>query len=373
MTKSCERANGAQPAGKRDVRQFIEKIKYPQKGDFLLSAHRGVRWAGIPENSRSSIKKAVEQNVICVELDIRLTSDNVPVLFHDPTLGRVTNIAEHIGRTDIYSPFTGKGYSPLIEETPWKGCIEHLKLKEEHGQICDEGVLDFASMLDYIEQEQLDILSRKCKKAMPILYESMKDRKNAAGVPAVEWCVWKVFVHMYGLPEELERETWWQNAKQISNPPFIPVYEPEPTRQVEDPLKTIKAWSRHPNVIALEIGLRGPGGYMQNLLDYATSAECPIKSIGFFAALGDLWPYDDKEIQFDLGDFNTPWNLEDQFSHHLFKISNPPQTHDALMVAGDSPDGHDYRADLALYKKLGFTWTITDRGEELRNKGLITL
>ncbi|WWC67899.1 uncharacterized protein I206_101817 [Kwoniella pini CBS 10737] len=362
--------------GKRDVKEFVNRIKYPKKGDFLLSAHRGIRWEGIPENSRSSIQKAVEQNVICVEIDIRLTSDNVPVLFHDPTLGRTTNIAEHLQKSEIYSPFTGKGYSPLIEQTPWKGCIEHLILKEEHGTICEEGVLDFASMLDFIEEQKLDIvifMDIKVKEVMPFLREIMKDRRNASGVPALEWCVWKVFVHMYGYPKELEEQPWWKEATKIGNPIYIPVYEPWPTRQVDNPLESIKAWSHHPNVIALEIGLRAPGGYMQDLLEYATSSECPRKSIGFFASLGDLWVYDNKEFQFDIGDFKVPWKLENQFSHYLFKIDKPPQTHDAILLEGDSLDGHDYRADLDLYKKLGFTWTITDRGQELKSKGLITM
>ncbi|WRT64814.1 uncharacterized protein IL334_001750 [Kwoniella shivajii] len=367
--------SGALSTERRDVRKFVQAIQNPKEGGFILSAHRGCRWDGIPENSRSSIKNAVDKGMICVEIDIRLTSDNVPVLFHDPTLGRCTDIAEFKGRDDPYSPFTGKGYSPLISETPWKGVIENLRLKEEHGEICKEGVLDFKAVFDYIEEEGLDIvlfMDIKCKEAIPIMYDILKDRKNAAGVSALEWCVWKVFVHMYGHPDELANEPWWQEANKIGNPLYIPVYEPWPTRQLSDPLSSIKAFSHHSNVIALEIGLRAPGGFGQELLDYATSPECPIQSLGFFAALGDLWQWDHKEIKFDTGDYAIPWRLEGQFSHSLFKIDHPPQTHDAILLEGDSPDGHDYRADLALYKKLGFTWTITDRGDELRDKGLVT-
>ncbi|WVF69973.1 hypothetical protein IAT40_004758 [Kwoniella sp. CBS 6097] len=396
-----------QHEGGTDVRQMIQAIKYPVKDSFLLSAHRGYRWDGVPENSRSSIRRAVAQGMICVEIDIRLTSDNVPVLFHDPSVGRVTNIAEHLGRdaSEIYSPFTGKGYNPPISELPWKGLVENLKLKEEHGQICgrsDEGVLDFASLLDIIEYEKLEVvlfMDIKEKAAVPVLYELMKNRTNASGVPALEWCVWKMFVHFYGMPEELEQEPWWQEANQIGRPVYIPVYEPWPARQLADrewalvtssalkaliislslllyihiALASIKAWSHRPYVLALEIGMRAEGGFMQDLLDYATSPECPVKSIGFFAALGDLWPWDGKEIKFDTGKFQLPWNLEQQESLYLFKVGAPPQTHDELLIEGDSLDGHDYRHDLARWKELGFTWTITDRGEELREKGLITL
>ena len=37
--------------------------------------------------------------------------------------------------SDIYSPFTGKGYNALVTELPWKGFMENLRLKEEHGNI----------------------------------------------------------------------------------------------------------------------------------------------------------------------------------------------------------------------------------------------
>ena len=72
----------------------------------------------------------------------------VPVVFHDKHLGRATNVAEHMGRagtkddhgrilnsSDVYSPFTGKGFSPHTETLDWNGCVEHLKLKDECGRI----------------------------------------------------------------------------------------------------------------------------------------------------------------------------------------------------------------------------------------------
>lgn len=37
--------------------------------------------------------------------------------------------------SDLYSPFTGKGYNPRVEDLPWKGVVQKLKLKEEHGRI----------------------------------------------------------------------------------------------------------------------------------------------------------------------------------------------------------------------------------------------
>lgn len=76
---------------------------------------------------------------------------------HDAELGRVTNIAEHLGRgLDIYNPLTGKGYNPLVNETSWD-VLKHVKLKDELGNVSyvwallqlmnrDEGVMTLTDL-----------------------------------------------------------------------------------------------------------------------------------------------------------------------------------------------------------------------------------
>lgn len=56
----------------------------------VLFAHRGLydNAAGIPENSLAAFKRAVEAGY-GVELDVQLTRDKIPVVFHDFTLRRM--------------------------------------------------------------------------------------------------------------------------------------------------------------------------------------------------------------------------------------------------------------------------------------------
>ncbi len=55
-----------------------------------LTGHRGA--AGFaPENTLSSIKKALEFNTDRIEVDVRQTKDNVVVCIHDKTINRTTN------------------------------------------------------------------------------------------------------------------------------------------------------------------------------------------------------------------------------------------------------------------------------------------
>ena len=54
-------------------------------------AHRGLHDAAVPENSMGAFKAAVDKGV-GIELDIQLSSDGIPMVFHDDRLKRVCGI-----------------------------------------------------------------------------------------------------------------------------------------------------------------------------------------------------------------------------------------------------------------------------------------
>ena len=59
------------------------------EGRFVIG-HRG-NAAQAPENTLESFRQAAALGVDAIELDVRLTRDGVPVVIHDPTLGRTTD------------------------------------------------------------------------------------------------------------------------------------------------------------------------------------------------------------------------------------------------------------------------------------------
>lgn len=63
--------------------------------DIMITAHRGASKAA-PENSMSSIKKAVEQGADYAEIDVQTTKDNEVVLFHDNNLKRIAGSSKKI-------------------------------------------------------------------------------------------------------------------------------------------------------------------------------------------------------------------------------------------------------------------------------------
>jgi glycerophosphoryl diester phosphodiesterase len=59
--------------------------------------HRGNR-AYAPENTIESLAQAVAVGADAIEFDVRVTADGIPVVHHDPTVGRTTDGRGEIGR-----------------------------------------------------------------------------------------------------------------------------------------------------------------------------------------------------------------------------------------------------------------------------------
>ena len=88
--------------------------------------HRGAA-AYAPENTLESIHTAADLNIEWVELDVKLTKDDVPIIFHDDELSRTTNGSGLVAQTtyeDIKQIEAGSWFSdsfagikiPTLEE-----------------------------------------------------------------------------------------------------------------------------------------------------------------------------------------------------------------------------------------------------------------
>lgn len=60
------------------------------KFDFFVVAHRGASGVA-PENTLASFQIAIQSGAHFIETDIQVTSDGVPIVFHDKGLSRTTN------------------------------------------------------------------------------------------------------------------------------------------------------------------------------------------------------------------------------------------------------------------------------------------
>jgi len=73
---------------------FYLQTKKNSKRTILLIGHRGSgkgTGTSTPENTIAAFERASLDGIPCVEFDVQLTKDGVPVIFHDSTLQRCTN------------------------------------------------------------------------------------------------------------------------------------------------------------------------------------------------------------------------------------------------------------------------------------------
>lgn len=95
---------------------IMNSIRTRHNDLIMLAAHRGVhalwgsnQYTTTPENSLEAIDNAVKAGIEIVEVDVRLTQDGVPILSHDSTWGRNTDVGWGWGacasKTGCFNPW----------------------------------------------------------------------------------------------------------------------------------------------------------------------------------------------------------------------------------------------------------------------------
>lgn len=135
--------------------------------EVLITAHRGSSREA-PENTVAAIKKAIEHHADYAEIDIHLTSDGVPIVFHDEDLSRMAGIAKRpneftlveLQKIDIGTSFSPKFAGekiPTLKEVidTARGKIKiNIELKPVRGsrELLAEKVADLIREEDFEKQ-----------------------------------------------------------------------------------------------------------------------------------------------------------------------------------------------------------------------------
>jgi len=99
-----------------------------------IAAHRGVSSLA-PENTLSAFKKAAEMGCEWIELDVQLSVDNIPVVFHDQTVQRCTNgigLVSEMKLSELKSLDAGSWFSETFRGEQIPTLEEVLQLAKQH-------------------------------------------------------------------------------------------------------------------------------------------------------------------------------------------------------------------------------------------------
>lgn len=93
------------------------------EGPVMVVAHRACFADGAPENSLAGIERCVALGADMIEIDVALSSDGIPVLMHDQTLDRMTEVVGPVSDYAVSELVTlrlrareGGASEPLTEE-----------------------------------------------------------------------------------------------------------------------------------------------------------------------------------------------------------------------------------------------------------------
>ncbi|KAK1988480.1 PLC-like phosphodiesterase [Colletotrichum cereale] len=361
-----------------DVRKILDAFRHPHDDLIVLCAHRGLRWNGTTENSRESYFRAIEAGLECIETDIHLSRDGYLPIIHDEGLGRSTDVGEQT-QQPAYNPFTGKGYNPLVKQYNFKGFIEHLHLRDEQGRVHAETVPMLSDMVHSIYKMGANVvlhLNFKDQAAVEPAYWALKNLTNRAGVPANEWCVYKLKAAWWKSPAEFEALTWVKDAFasgiQLAT---IPIYYPEDETSW-DTLGSLRKWATTNYTISVELEMCSTGAPLQNLQDYIVHNGKETNTLGtsgIFYAPGDIVDFITSNLtRFDTANYSIPTDIRKGRSTYMFQENKAPVLYDSI-VGNQSLDGHDYRSDFTWILKQGFKWVLTDTADfwdvQLRAQG----
>lgn len=297
-----------------DPRSVIATAKDPNNHTAIIAMHRGL-WGGgnrLPENSMDAFIAADRKCIPAVETDVRLTSDNVPVLLHDQTVGRTTDIYKYTSNHP-FDPETSEGDNPTIGSLSWNETNKlHLLIKpNRYGVVEPANETGFqVETVDSFYDNYLDsrmsvvvFLEIKDAAAVPIvlkkLYSDVRDYNHGLGTPlvATEFTVLKFNANIFPTPD-----LYWEalmNAKMAAGAPDnwpdplgFPAYASNTLGQLvdkgyKDPYAdSIEPWiNRAETRIGVELNLKHEGGILQDYHDRA--AKNGKASNGTFHALSD--------------------------------------------------------------------------------------
>jgi glycerophosphoryl diester phosphodiesterase len=271
----------------KDVHKIINYLRHPKNDLVAVCAHRGYwRENNVPENSLAAIQRAVDVGIETIELDIKLSSDGVPVLSHDLTLGRCTNAT-------LLHP--RQGNNPPVK---WftSGDLQKLQLRDKRGVLTNQHLPTFEQAMDYIRNHTLSVvvvLDIKDQAATKACWEVVKRKQNAWGTPAYDWVIFKLNATIYGEnPSTLENHLNLGQSHYLGNGSwsyysrdfkYIPVFTTNMYNKLNC-LQTYKNYRYKNYFVAVEVDFKQNNGIHSDIVNQANRDN---KTLVCFNALPD--------------------------------------------------------------------------------------
>ncbi|EOF5433724.1 glycerophosphodiester phosphodiesterase family protein [Salmonella enterica] len=266
----------------------------------VVVTHRGTWDDEIPENSELAFIRTNTSGTAIVETDVRLTSDKVPVLFHDSGLGRMTDVYKNAPPGEmVFDPMTGDGYNPKISDTSWSIVQNLYYLEHPSGKSTKYRIMSVKDFYDFYFKNRLNLtvfLEIKDPSSLPFLIKMLnadtRDYYYGAGggitLKAKDFTVFKFNVNYYPMTSDYKKA--FSDAGVPCCYYAMPSYKSNTYKDFDakgvDMGQSVDSWSSSSEyyVSGIEVGLKTQGGILQDVYDSLLGKS----TLGIFNAVPDF-------------------------------------------------------------------------------------
>jgi len=267
-----------------------------EKGPANTCGARNDRASGDPENSIYAVQDALHGGFEAVEVDIKMTRDGIPILMHDFTLGRTTDIYQGSGQRK-FDPYAQshnqpQGYNPYVNQVNWYGNLEHhYLLSPDRSKVYNQHIPAFAQLLDEYrlgETSGIIVLDVKDRASMQSVWRLMNNHRDSHGSLARNWVAVKFNVSTYPNPADLEADLYKSANPHNDNSqePFLGI--PVLTNNMLDKYRNLidieKNYMTKDYTLGVEVNLNTKNGRLQNAYNVVGQYRKPV---GIFNPIAD--------------------------------------------------------------------------------------
>ena len=296
-----------------DTAKIMEAINHPKPDLVILSSHRGLHalvdgtYPNVPENSLQAVGLAAQAGFEEVEIDVKLTSDGIPVLSHDTTWGRETNCCFYPDQGPVFDPFgPHPPAQPLDPQNEFNNPrVESLSLRSAQSYRLRDSInrnwngssespSSLQQLLDYMTSNKIAMvlaLDLRDARVASASWAVIANSKDYLGRSYAASTLFKIPAKAFTTPADVEATFAFGPGAGAAN--FQPVYNtgdiapgaiadnlfggidvplgPSGYGSEDNIIKSLQAFENDPNinVTAVEIQIKQQGGILTSVLNAA--------------------------------------------------------------------------------------------------------
>jgi len=392
---TCSFAAGNYNPCDYDAGKIVQEMIHPHSNLVMLAAHRGAHntinpsineTVLAPENSLESIGAAALLGYEMAEVDIKLSSDSVPMLSHDTTWGREALCPGCSAGGEYFNPFGSytpaqQALNPAVASLTAAQSRLYTLWTVQNPSAHTGAVASLQDLLTYMTTNQIAMVLAIDVKDIPsalACWQVIKNTTDYLGRPYYKSVVFKMGGQIFGQTPALFESTFGSDYPNVLYWPYYATNMISPTGKnfgsEANMISSLQAWQASSvQMVGTEVNLKQNGGILTQMLAAAkTYNGVYTTSVGSFSPTAEYLAPRDTTPQFFIGK-DAPNSSPPTYSGYCcYELSSVYYNGAPYNQPSDTADN---RGDLVNFLvPNGITVVTTDEvttyGETLQNLGL---